>query len=281
MVAIPSYSPRSDASTTPRAGCGALEFRRSANKTVLASAFAVSPLRLLTPRNHGTAAWAFLTTLGGGLVDGDRIELGVTAEAGTFALLGTQSSTKVYRSPRGCSHTLDVRVAPGAAVAVVPDPVVCFADARYTQRTNVSVDRSGSVLILDGYTCGRAGRGERWSFARFDSRTTVVRAGARSIVESTRLDPAHGAIAERMGRFAVILTLIAVGPRFRPVAESMLVPRSAPSPSSRAIVSASPIGDDAILRVAADRFETASHLLRPSFAVLARILGDDPFARKW
>jgi urease accessory protein len=241
----------------------------------------MSPLRALTPRNHGSAAWAFLTTLGGGLVDGDRIEAKVAVEARAFALLGTQSSTKVYRSPHGCFHGLDVRVGQDAAVAMVPDPVVCFAGACYTQRINVSLAPGASLLLLDGYTSGRAGRGERWAFARLDSRSTVRRFGAGDIVDSTLLDPAHGAIAERMGRFGAVLTLLAVGPRFRPVAQAMLVARSAPSFECPAVASASPLGDGAVLRVAADRFETASCLLRPSFEALADILGDDPFARKW
>ena len=48
------------------------------------------------------------------------------------------------------------------------------------------------------------------------------------------------------------------------------------------IAAASPLGDDGcIVRVAAERFESASRALRSSFVALARTLGDDPFARKW
>jgi len=37
---------------------GDLAFRRSGTGTAVETAFAESPLRFLTPRNHGTAAWA-------------------------------------------------------------------------------------------------------------------------------------------------------------------------------------------------------------------------------
>ena len=115
-----------------------LEFRRRASggKTVLGTAFAASPLRLLTPADHGDAAWVFLASLGGGLLDGDRIDLDVEVGDGASALLGTQASTKVYRSPpggAGSSQRLSARVGAGALLAVVPDPVVCFADTRYEQ----------------------------------------------------------------------------------------------------------------------------------------------------
>jgi len=83
---------------------------------VLASAFATSPLRFLAPRNHGNASWVFLSNLGGGLVDGDRVHLDVEAQQDSTALLGTQASTKVYRSPNGCSQHTSLRVAAGAAL---------------------------------------------------------------------------------------------------------------------------------------------------------------------
>jgi urease accessory protein len=273
-------------------GTARLELRRrAAGKTVVATAFAASPLRLLTPANHGAAAWIFLASLGGGLVDGDRIAVDVDVGEGAWALLGTQASTKVYRSPEGgagSSQRLSARVEAGAVLAVVPDPVVCFADARYEQVIDVALDPTASLCLLEAYSSGRSARGERWAFAGYASRTTVTRGGARSIVDATRLDPRHGVIADRMGRFDVVLSLLAVGPRFASLRHAMLSsssPSSAPCARCAAgsvLVAASPLAEDAcILRVAAERFESASRVLRSSFASLAAVLGDDPFARKW
>ena len=278
----PRYSPTSDSSNTKGAGGGSLRFRRSAEKTVIGEAFAASPLRLLTPRNHGEAAWVFLSNLGGGLVDGDRVDLRIEAEADTFAFIGTQAATKVYRSPRGCSQRLEVRAAEGAAIAIVPDPVVCFAGARYEQEIDVSLAPGASLVVLDGYTSGRAARGERWQFAHFESRTTIARGGVAAIIDATRLDPICGSIAQRMGRFDAVMRLVAIRRRFDAGREAMVEPLPIPSPGDAAVVAASPVGvDSAVLRVAADSFERASRALRPSFAALARALGDDPFARKW
>lgn len=234
------------------------------------------------PRNHGSAAWVFLANLGGGLVDGDRLELKIEAEHETMALIGTQASTKVYRSPRGCSQRLEVRVGDGAAIAIVPDPVVCFAGAKYQQEVDVSLATTASLFLADGYTAGRAARGERWQFARFESRTMISRGGLPIVTDATRLDPAHGPVAERMGRFDVLLSVIAIGPRFGAVRQAMLAPLPRPTRCDDALVAASPVGaDSAILRVMAPSFESASYSLRQSFAALAEALGDDPFARKW
>jgi urease accessory protein len=276
-------SPTHDASITTGSGRGALAFRRSGQRTVLGAAFATSPLRFLTPKNHGQAAWVFLANLGGGLVDGDRLDLRVDAEKDTAAFIGTQASTKIYRSPRGCSQRLEVKGGDGVLLAIAPDPVVCFAGARYTQQIDISLAPSASLVLVDGYTCGRAARGERWQFDHFESRTTIARGGVTTIVDATRLDPVHGSIAQRMGRFDVIMSVVAVGPRFGSVREALLAaPAGARSICPSTVVAASPVGVDVVvLRVAADSFQNASRALRRSFAALANALGDDPFARKW
>ena len=262
-------------------GHGRFTFCRSGAKTVLASAYATSPLRFLAPRNHGGGCWVFLSNFGGGLVDGDRLELDVEAKADSTVLLATQASTKVYRSPRGCSQHSSLRVAAGAALAFVPDPVVCFEGARYSQGVHVVLEAGASLVLFDAYTCGRAARGEYWRFSRLALRTTIDREGRPLLVDATTLDANQGDISRRMGRFLAVATLIAVGPRFANVRQAMLEANDGPT-DERTLCAPSPVGGDAaILRIAAESFECASRKLRSSFAALAQVLGDDPFARKW
>jgi urease accessory protein len=301
----PSASMVSTREATP--GTARLGFRRPATggRTSLVEAFATSPLRILTPRNHGDAAWVFLASLGGGLVDGDRLDVQVDVAAGAAALVGTQASTKVYRSRElpvaavaaaaasigepagvsargGCSQRLRAHVAAGGTLAILPDPIVCFADARYEQRIDMTLEPAASLCLLDGYTSGRSARGERWAFSRYASRTTIHRGERLAVVDATLLDPRHGALGERMGRFDAILSLLVAGPAFASVRRAMLAPPASRDASDALVVAASPLGEDAcVLRVAAERFETASRALRSSFAALALVLGDDPFARKW
>ncbi|MEO7328853.1 MAG: urease accessory protein UreD, partial [Minicystis sp.] len=128
-------------------GRGRLSFEQSASGTVLREVYATSPLKLLTPRNHGRAAWVYVATFGGGLVDGDALHLDVTVSAGTTALLGTQASTKVYRCPTSsCRQDLVARVGAGALLVSLPDPVACFAEARYAQSIAIDLDPSASLI---------------------------------------------------------------------------------------------------------------------------------------
>jgi UDP-N-acetylglucosamine acyltransferase len=58
-------------------------------------AYATSPLRLLTPINHGTAAWLYMSSYGGGLVDGDRVSLEVTLGRARTGLAKAQGTARV------------------------------------------------------------------------------------------------------------------------------------------------------------------------------------------
>src|SRR2546430_514431 len=77
------------------------------------AAFATSPLRILTPRNHGRAAWAYTSTLGGGLVDGDSVRLRLDVGPGAAAVLASQGQNRVYRSRRGCHSELTAQIGEG------------------------------------------------------------------------------------------------------------------------------------------------------------------------
>lgn len=269
--------------TETKRGSGNLAFERVGAATVLRTARAESPLRLLTPRNHGQGAWVFAATFGGGLVDGDTVTLDLTLAPGSTGLVGTQASTKVYRCPTGvCRQDLTAAVGADALLVLVPDPVVCFADARYEQTIAVELAEGASLVLLDTLTAGRSARGERWQFARYASRLTVTRGGATLVSDALLLDPAHGEIAPRFGRFDAVATLLLIGPRAKSLRDAAIARAPAPARAAPLVEAVSPIGDDAaLIRVAGVAIEGVTTSVRAYLAGLAIVLGDDPFARKW
>jgi urease accessory protein len=236
------------------------------------TAYAESPLRFLTPRNHGTAAWAYTSTLGGGLVDGDRLELDITVGPGAHAFVASQGPTRVFRSAAGCASTAVARVAEGGALVLAPDPTACFAGARYTQTTEVTLAPGASLALWDVLSAGR----ERWGFTRCSSTLRVP----PYLDETWLLDPAHGALEERMGRFGAIGTLLLVGPLFAATADSVrsAVDASPASPGAPLVESASPLRDGAlVLRLAAVSVQQLVLRLRQHLTTLPSLLGDDPW----
>lgn len=259
-----------------------LSFRRVGARTVIESALAASPLRILTPGNHGCAAWAYTSTLGGGLVDGDRIRLHVSVAGGASALLASQGHNRVYRSPAGCGSELIADVEEDALLAVLPDPTVCFAGARYQQKTVVRLAAGAAAVIVDVLASGRGARGERWAFQRHASELAVSVGDRMVLRERTLLDPRHGRLDDRLGRFDALGTILIAGERLR-APRAALARELAGSPLPRRagmVEQANDLGDALHIRFAAVSIEDAIRTIRTRLDFLPELLGDDPWARR-
>jgi urease accessory protein len=266
------------------AGTGRVAVERGRTGSVVTRAFASSPLRLLTPANHGHAAWIYSSSYGGGLVDGDAVDMDLRVGAGAAAYFSTQASTKVYRSPRGTSSGLRGRVGSGGLLVVAPDPVVCFADARYRQVQRFEVDSGGSLAVLDCLLSGRQAAGERWAFIEYRSLIEVTIGGRLLVHDATALLAADGNLAARFGRFDVLAVAVLAGDAFRSEAAA-LTAAAARQPVTRRpdlLLAVSPLGDDGCLvRAAGTSVEQVGRTLREHLRSIPALLGDDPWRRKW
>ncbi|HYV67484.1 MAG TPA: urease accessory protein UreD [Myxococcales bacterium] len=259
-----------------------LSFRRAGPRTVIEAAFAKSPLRVLTPRNHGRAAWAYTSTLGGGLVDGDVVRLHASVGPGAAAVLATQGQNRVYRSRRGCRSELVADVGEGGLLALLPDPTVCFAGARYEQRTELHLAPGAAAVAVDVLACGRSARGERWAFRRYQGEL-CVRSGDRVLVdERLLLDPAHGALAARLGRFDALCTLLIAGDCLRAQRDDLArrIGELPLRPRADLVEQANEVDGALLVRIAAVSLEDVVRGVRDHLRFLPALLGDDPFKRR-
>jgi urease accessory protein len=254
------------------AGHGVLSVSRGATGSVVTRAVARSPLQLLVPRNHGHAVWAFLSSHGGGLVDGDEVAFSVEVGAGAAALLTTQASTKVYRSPRGCKQSVTATVGEGGVLVVLPDPIACFAGAQLDQSLSIRLGDGASVVLVDATTAGRVAHGERWAFARYRSVLSVARGDRTLVHDAIELDPRHGPLAARLGKYDALATVIAIGPH---------APLTPTTNHDDWVAAVSPIAEGTLVRAAATSVEQLHRGLRILLGGIVPLLGDDPFARKW
>lgn len=270
----------------PFSGVGRVRVSADRGPSVVRRAFAASPLRLLLPRNHGRAAWIYTSTFGGGLLGGDALDLQVTVDSGAMAFLSTQASTKIYRPAHGAaasSSHLTATLHPDSLLVVAPDPVVCFAASRYAQRQRFSLEGSASLIVVDAYTSGRQAMGERWAFGGYSSRTDVHRDGRLVWYDALRLNADDGAVAARLGRFEAIASIGMFGTALREHA-AWIVGDVANRPLARqaaAVVTASTVDDGCVIRLAGVSVETVSRTIRQLLAFVPRLLGDDPWARRW
>jgi urease accessory protein len=270
--------------TAPVAGTAHLTFARAGSRTILARSYATSPVKLFATRTQEPACWVYAATLGGGLVGGDELRTTIDVAPGARALLATQASTKVYRSLRPATQSISASIADDALLAVVPDPIVCYAGADFSQRQHYELQARGNLVVVDWITSGRHGSGERWAFARYESRIDFTRGGSRILYDGLVLGGAAGSVGERMGRFQVCLTAALTGPLVNEAATA-LVARTSQRPivsNGDLIESAVPLADGgALLRIAGVSVEQVGQRLRDDLAFLLPLLGDDPWSRKW
>lgn len=212
------------------------------------------PLRLLTPSHDGTAAWAYVSSLGGGFVGTDALSLEVEVGAGAQLFLGSQSSTKVYRGTES-TFALTARLAEGSTLISWPEPVVCFDGASLEQAQRFELAERASLISVDSFTSGRMGRGERWTFKRFVSRLQIDLQGEPWLRDAQLLSNGQGALLERMSTMDAFATVVLVGPAFGEAVKQVLEERAKAPLNEDPFVTASPRDDGAIVRIASRTVE--------------------------
>jgi urease accessory protein len=270
--------------TTRAAGSGSVRVARVGTRSVVTHAFASSPLRLLTPRNHGNGAWIYLSTYGGGLVDRDALDVDLEVGEGATVLLATQAATKVYRSPHGTSAQLDATVRNDGLLVFAPDPVVCFEGSSYRQVQRFDLEGSAGLVYLDWFSSGRHAAGERWQFDCYQSRVSVRHSGRLVMLDAISLERRDGDLRKRMGRFDAVLVAAILGRSLERHAAEIVarVERMSVMRGANLLVGASAIaGVGCVLRIAGTSAEEVGRAAQRYVAFVKTLLGDDPWSRKW
>jgi urease accessory protein len=277
------FSPRRAEPERATAGSGCLHFQKIRETTVLTRAIASSPLRLVHPKNSGTAAWVYAATFGGGLLGGDTIDVDVSVGPGASALLSTQASTKVYRSEAVATQRLRARAGDDSVLVLLPDPVTPFAGSSYRQEQHIDLSPHANLVAIDWMTAGRVSSGERWQFTSYASRTWLRRDGRVILHDATLLTDADGPVVQRMGRFNCLAWAVAIGPAVRAAALRLAGSLGEAPVPKRAdlLLSAAPLEEDGVLlRIAGTSAQQVGGVLKQHLSFLPSLLGDDPWTVK-
>lgn len=275
-----------------RVGNGRIVLEAVGDEAVFSQLSYAYPLKLLSPRlgSERPVGAAYVLNYGGGLVGGDEIALEIDVRAGTRLLLLTQGTTKIFKRRAGAGggvtrQTMQVSVASGAALLLLPDAATCFREAEYEQIQTFRLEHGASAVILDALTAGRMSRGEEWDFARYSSVNEVWLGGRRLARDALLLaeDDTHP-LRTRLRPYSCYATLLLVGPLLQPAIARMTAAYGQISQMRRQtapdfIWSLSTIGQDAVLvRAAAKETQEVRDWLRETLHDLRDVLGGDAFA---
>ncbi|MGH9690787.1 MAG: urease accessory protein UreD [Candidatus Acidiferrales bacterium] len=167
----------------------------ASGRTVLVGSLQEPPLRVVRAFDlEDGSALVHLHNVSGGLLGGDCLLLRVKAGRGASAQLTTTGATRIYRPRKDAPPTIqchEIEVAEGALLEYVPDAIIPFAGARFSQRTTIHLTHRAGLFWWEILAPGREACGEIFEYERVEMITDVIAAGRYIAVERMRLEPKH------------------------------------------------------------------------------------------
>nr|AQT39094.1 UreD [Streptomyces sp.] len=175
-----------------------LGFAVRGGRTELVERYQKTPLQIMRPLWIDPAlpgmSYVYLMATGGGIAQADRYRMDFRCGPGTQVHLTTQAASKVFRMEHDyASQRVHLTAAEGSYVEYLPDPLIPFKDARFYQRTEVTVAPGATVVLGDTVTAGRLARGERHDYRVLATDLRVQRPdGTLLAIDTLRLAPGGG-----------------------------------------------------------------------------------------
>lgn len=179
------------------------------------------PLRLMKPKTYSNIHQAvYVLSYGGGLLQNDIIELEVEVKEGTWLSILSQASTKVYKRTDDqafAKQEMLATIGDNALLAILPEPITCFADSAYRQTQEFRMSSSSSLILLDWMTSGRSSRGECWEFEHYFSENRIFVDDRLALRDAWLLESqVDKVIYNRMMPYQCVSNLIMIGKLLQP-----------------------------------------------------------------
>lgn len=166
-----------------------LLFRRTPEKTVLASARHYGPLTVQRPfYPEGETCHLYLLHPPGGIVGGDELAINVTLEAGSHTLITMPGASKFYRSGGPLAHLRQrFDIGENAILEWLPQDTIFFPAARATLHSIFHLQEGAKLLAWDLFCFGRPVMGERFHEGDISNRLEVWKNGEPLLIERLHL----------------------------------------------------------------------------------------------
>ncbi|MEM8610751.1 MAG: urease accessory protein UreD [Cyanobacteria bacterium P01_H01_bin.105] len=172
-------------------GTLALCFTNVDGKTLPSKAHSTSPLRIQRPFYPAAApnnCQSVIVHTAGGMVAGDRLDMAITTEPNTQALVTTAAAHKVYRSQGDwAEQSIHLKVGTGAYFEWLPQELILFNGGRFHQSLKVELETGGILISWDITRFGRSARGETLETGQWRSQTEIWQQGSPLWIDRQQL----------------------------------------------------------------------------------------------
>lgn len=161
-------------------------------KTVPGNVYFEGAFKVMRPIYHDDSGQAcyYLLNPGGGYLDGDRYSMHISLEEHARLTLTTQSSTKVYKTPRSFAYQENhITLKSGSYLEYFPDPLIVYRDGCFKQKTVIHMDREATLIYTDIITPGWSPDGEQFSYKMIQQMTEIFVNGELMVYDHLKLSP--------------------------------------------------------------------------------------------
>jgi urease accessory protein len=186
-----------------------LDFQRDpvSGHTVLRACRQEAPLRVVRAfALEDGAALVHLHNISGGLLGGDHLEFRIDVGPDAAVQLTSTGATRVYRALDHDDDTVQVNkisVSENALLEYLPDPLIPFSGARFSQSTSIDLADGAGLFWWDLVAPGREAHNELFGYHKIELSTKVHAMGKWIAAERMCVEPGKRAPTSpgRMGTF--------------------------------------------------------------------------------
>ncbi|MDR0838425.1 MAG: urease accessory protein UreD [Oscillospiraceae bacterium] len=162
-------------------------------RTIVSDCRFTAPLKVAKPFYRKNHTEVMIMQASAGLLDGDEYDIALDVADGARAAVTGQSYAKLFRANGGDGARQRVRidVGEGSSLGWFPSPVIPFAGSRFASQSDIYLHENSRFFLCDILACGRAGKGERFAFESYRSRTAVHVGEKLVFLDNTRLIPSE------------------------------------------------------------------------------------------
>jgi urease accessory protein len=146
-----------------------IELARVGTKTAISKLRTKAPLlvqKALYP-DSGLPGMAhvYLMSSAGGILQGDRMEIDITAGNNTSSRITTQAATKIYKMNRGyASQSVAITARDASYFEFIPYQLIPFKASRFYQQVDIQLGQNSTVVYSETVSAGRTASGENFDF---------------------------------------------------------------------------------------------------------------------
>ncbi|HTP45095.1 MAG TPA: urease accessory protein UreD [Candidatus Acidoferrales bacterium] len=138
------------------------------------------------------AALGHLHNVSGGLLGDDRLTLSVRLDQNAKVQLTTTGATRIYRAREKAGPAIqrtEISLAANALLEYLPDPIIPFAHARFSQQTEIQLASGAGLFWWEILAPGREASGELFAYDSVEMKADLRAQGRLIAAERVRLEP--------------------------------------------------------------------------------------------